>query len=46
MTTFLDNMKIGETIMVNGPIERMQYYGNGLVRTGEKGPYEIVKKVS
>lgn len=45
MTTYLENMSLGDKILVNGPIERLQYYGNGLVRTGEKGPYDIVKKV-
>ncbi|CAI2371891.1 unnamed protein product [Moneuplotes crassus] len=44
MTTYLENMRLGDKILVNGPIERLQYYGNGLVRTGEKGPYDIVKK--
>ncbi|CAI2372351.1 unnamed protein product [Moneuplotes crassus] len=44
MTSYLDKMKIGQRIKVLGPIERLQYYGNGLVRTGEKGPYDIVKK--
>jgi cytochrome-b5 reductase len=34
MTTYLEEMKIGETLIADGPYKRIEYYGNGYFKVG------------